>query len=179
MTATATELQNFLWHCEVAVLLSLALPASTSTNAHVVNAIRKATYAAVGSKGVRHASARAKQQQAALGLPWSACSLIREHSIPVSVICDRVRDVLSNAPADREAATRRTVSSSIAPGLWSPVALQIAEVVMQLTVLAWITEEDDQLLTLNGLAKRMPHGWKNGDDPFARYSACAIEYAEV
>lgn len=178
MTATAAELQNFLWHCEVASLLSYALPDTTSTNAHVLNAIRKATYAAVGNKGVRHASHEARARQALLGLPWNQCGLIREHTIPISVVCKRVREVLLRTPAD-EASTLRNATSPIAPGMWSPRALQVAGVVQQLTLMAWITESEDQRLLEQGLGKRMPPGWRDGHDPFARYLACDIDCAEI
>jgi hypothetical protein len=179
MTATAAELQNFLWHCEVAALLSAALPATTSTKGHVLNAIRMATYAAVGSKGVRHASYKAREHQASIGLPWDQCGLIREHTIPVSVVCKRVREVLSRLPAGEADATLRNVTSPIAPGLWSPRGLQIAGVVLQGTLMTWLTETEDRRLSAKGLGKRMPPGWKDGHDPFARYAACEIDWAEI
>jgi hypothetical protein len=179
MTATSAELQNFLWHCEVAALLSTSLPPTTSTKAHVLNAIRKATHAAVGSNGVGHASHKARERQASMGLPWHKCGLIREHTIPVSVVCKRVREVLSRLPARHADAMLRNASSSIAPGLWSPTALQIADVVLEGTLMAWITEPEDQRLSANGLGQRMPPGWKDGHDPFARYVACNIDCVEI
>ncbi|HJW45467.1 MAG TPA: hypothetical protein VJ484_03160 [Lysobacter sp.] len=110
----------------------------------------------MGSNGVRHASNKASERQASIGLPWAQCGLIREHTIPVSIVCKRVREILSRLPAGEADATLRDVTSPIAPGLWSPRALHIADVVLKGTLMAWITEPEDQRLSAKGLGKCMP-----------------------
>lgn len=173
MTATATESTNFLWHCEVIALLTTALPYGTSRNSNIAHALRKATSAAIGSKGVRHASRQAREHQAERNAPWSECGLVREHVIPVGFVGERVREALTVLPdGDADAALRR-VPSPLAPGLWSRRGLHIAEVVLDWTLLAWITPDEDVQLRKRGLGSRMPTGW-DGQNRFARYDACGI-----
>ena len=44
---------------------------------------------------------------------------------------------------------------------------------------AWVTDEEDQSLANSGLSRRMPDGWKVGDDVFARYKAANIELLQA
>jgi hypothetical protein len=174
MTATPTEAQHFLWHCAVAAMLIDTLPANAATSSHSRNAIRLATVTAVGKNGVLHASKDAKAIKASSGKAWDKSGLVKEHVIPVSLIHERVVEALKRTPAG--------------PGAQSfpdnPRARQVAKIVEELTLLAWISKDEEARLrdktrdAGKSLHKRMPTGW-DGQEKFARYIACEIEYSAI
>lgn len=62
--------------------------------------------------------------------------------------------------------------------LGKPKAWQIAEVVRESTLPAWVTKGEDAELRKKGLHKSMPKGW-DGKDKFARYNDCGIHCESI
>lgn len=52
--------------------------------------------------------------------------------------------------------------------------LQSEKILEDYFQIVWITNEEDDSLKRHGLNSRMPEGWKNGDDPDARYQKAGI-----
>jgi hypothetical protein len=74
-----------------------------------------------------------------------------EHPIPLtSVLYPMLKDALSDTIK-----TRQMIIKYLRP--------------------AWITVEEDESLRLAKLDKRMPDGWQEGGDVFARYNVVSIE----
>lgn len=181
--------EYFHWHCEVAALLLSALPGNAATKHHVRNALRMATLAAAGPNGVRFASVKAQQQQAARGLPWDKCDLIREHVVPIGEMYDQMllslgSPAFTTAPGKEptliQSTQRRTKlrAGENVHLLSSPRAWQIAAIVRQWSLMAYVTREEDALLRANKLHSRMPEDW-DGKDKFARYIACGIRWVSL
>ena len=80
----------------------------------------------------------------------AATGLIAEHAVPVSVVNERVLE------------------------LAEPTLDTIADLVLELTVLSVITEEEHDRLAAAGLRKTMPQAW-DGLNAFSRYEAVGIE----
>ncbi len=191
MTAKPSEATNFFWHCLVAAKLMDELPDVTVRNAHFVHAVRKATVCSVGAQGVRYASDAARIQREVEGKkPWGACGLVKEHAVPVSEIGKRVRVALREAPATTplplsEAQTRELPPTVVADFRQHPRAWQVASVVREWTLLAWITPAEDARFddkTAHGgisIRKCMPVGWTESHGRLARYDACRIVVSPI
>lgn len=155
-------------------------------------AVRKATVCFAGRNGVQYASAAAQAKQAEGGKHWEKSGLVREHIVPVSLIREQVVRELEttraeNAPSsitlsdpDRDGLTANAVALFEA----NPRAWQVAKIVRDWTLLAYITREEERLFDDKvrhagvSLRKRMPIGWC-GTDRFARYRSCGIELAPI
>jgi hypothetical protein len=178
MTATWIESEHFLTHCEVAALVIDTLPANAATRAHARHALRMATLNVAGRNGVLYASSKARQIKQATGKDWHQSGLIKEHVVPLSLIHKWVVEELARPlPADGAAGVTTTI-------VRADRARQVANIVREWTLLAWISQDDDARLRDRGLNagkslhKSMPADW-DGQDRFARYSACGIEYAPI
>lgn len=176
MTANPTEANYFRWHCAVAAMLIDALPANAATSAHTRHAIRMATVTAVGEKGVLHASKQAREIKEASGKAWNKCGLVKEHVIPVSLIHERVVEALKRSAVGPDQGGQSFPDN--------PRARQVAKIVEEMTLLAWISKDEEARLrdktrdAGKSLHKRMPTGW-DGKEKFARYIACGIEYSKI
>ncbi|WP_282271962.1 hypothetical protein [Stenotrophomonas sp. PS02298] len=179
----------FYWHCEVAALVLNTLPGNPATKHHVRNALRMATLAATGPKGVGFASERAHQTKALSAKNWDKCGLIREHVIPIGEVYEKVFRSLAFPiihndlgkppgfmPVSEGRIKLRAGQSTLALG--NPRPWQIAQILQQWTLLAYITKEEDQLLRERKLHDRMPAGW-DGQDKFSRYSECGIVWKPI
>lgn len=182
MAATASELINFFWHCQVAVKLIDELPDTTVTRAHASRAVRMATLCTAGRNGVEYGSDKAREMQQARRRHWELCELNKEHVIPVRLVH---KLVLEELRATRECAQSAACvqSDQYAQGLTPeatalfqkyPRAWQAARIIREWTLLAWITREEHQELGKAGLGDRMPKTWRPGQDKFARYTECKI-----
>jgi hypothetical protein len=170
MTATPSEADNFRWHCAVAAMLIDTLPVTAATSAHTRNAVRLATLTSVGKNGVLHASKQAKEIKESTGKKWHKCGLVQEHVIPLSLIHERVVEELKRSPA---------ASDQGGPSFPdNPRARLVARIVEDMTLLAWISQDEDARLRDKSLQKCMPTDW-DGQERFARYIACGIEYSTI
>ena len=188
MTATASEAKNFYWHCQVAATVA-KLHKNPATKANLRHALRLATLTVAGKNGIYLASRKAYSEKHLCGMDWSACGLVKEHVIPISLLYGLVRRELDN-PAPRRWENYLDVPVDQNRALWNipldwantseavPDALLIAKVIKESTILAWIHQEDDMKLRTGGYAKRMPEDW-DGQDPLARYRAAGIEVLEL
>lgn len=188
---TAAELANFYWYCAAATQLIEQLPGNAATRSVSRHAVRNATNALTGSKGVPFASVAARKVCEANGGTWEGCGLRREHAIPVSHIH---RELVAAIEAPRPdlalAEVRRRLDSEMAaipvrsgafagfPG--NPRIAIVVDIIRASTSLAWLTEKEDDLLKARlgdgsgSLNQRMPPGW-DGKDSLARYRFCNIE----
>lgn len=186
------EIEQFFWNCQVAAKLVDEVPANTATRACVLYAVRKASVCFAGRNGVQYASAAASEKQAADGKRWDKSGLVREHIVPVSLIRQRVVQELEStrgnaAPGpvvlseeDRAGLTPDAIKLFEA----HPRAWQVARIVREWTLLAYITREEERAFDDKSrhsgvsLRKRMPIGWC-GTDRFARYRSCGIELQPI
>lgn len=188
---TAAELANFYWSCAVATQLIEQLPHIEATNSVSRFAVRHATDALTGKKGVPFASVAASKECEANGGRWEGCGLRKEHAIPVSHIHGELVKAISaplSAETLAEAKRRLDVEMAAAPikldalaGFPSNPRIAITvEIVRALTAIAWLTKKEDGLLKArlsdgsDSLNQRMPPGW-DGKDLLARYRYCNIE----
>lgn len=190
-TAKPAELRNFFWHCHVAAKLVDELPANPATRAHVGHAIRKATACWDGRDGVGFASPLAMEAKRVAEVHWDRCGLIKEHVIPVSEVTGRVRAELEalrgrDLPAPQPSAGDRETfpAEVLALFLKHPRAWQVAQLVREWTLQAWITPEEDKRLrdgAGNGcdLSKAMPPGWSSAQSRFARYDHCGLRVEPI
>ena len=185
------EDEQFYWNCHVAAKIIDDVESNTATRACALYAVRKASICYAGKNGVRYATPAAVKKQADTGRSWHKAGLVKEHVVPVSMIRERVVDQLAAAKKDRAEAV--ILGDDDAEGLSvrtttlfrnDPRAWQVGRIVRDLTVLAWVTREDERLFDDKArhggisLRKRMPLGW-NGVDYKARYSACGIALVEL
>ncbi|ALN88594.1 hypothetical protein LC55x_5348 [Lysobacter capsici] len=127
----------------------------------------------------------------AAGVLWDQCGLIKEHVIPVAVITGRVRAELEtlrgrDLPAPQPSAEDRELfpAEVLALFVGHPRAWQVAQLVREWTLKAWITPEEDERLrdrARNGcdLSKAMPLGWSSAQSRFARYDQCALRVEPI
>lgn len=85
MTATKSEAKNFYWHCQVAATVA-KLHKNPATKANLRHALRLATLTVAGKNGVQLASRKAYSEKHLCGKDWSACGLVKEHVIPISLL---------------------------------------------------------------------------------------------
>lgn len=187
ITANEIELTNLFWHCRIATMLRDELPPSTVRNAAFAKAVRMATYCHVGANGVQYASQDAIDAAGpATKRKWTGKGLTKEHVIPVAVIAGFVREALDKPSlahdsflSDLDTANySRAVTAFF---LKHPRAWQMARVVRDWTLMAWITvEENDRF---NDKARHggktirtcMPPGWTRNQCRFKRYTDCNIQ----
>ena len=187
MATSSSEDTNFYWHCHVAALLLESLPQqNAATRAHTRNAIRMATLTAIGKKGIHYATKAAYEKKENSGKNWDQIGLKCEHIFPVSLIHKKVLSEASNGHATSWAEllgslTQSDIANWNVPSTKSdaaPLSARIAKVVREHSVLAWVTDEDDILLSKKGLSKSMPDNYQ-GDNLHARYQACGIELIKL
>ena len=77
--------------------------------------------------------------------------LVKDHSVPVAVI----RDILIS---------QKNIGF-----------INIEDTLVRNYRLGVITKGDDEKLNKQGLRSKMPDGWKDGDDPFARYASIGLK----
>lgn len=191
--AVVPESEQFFWNCHVAATLidHDGIPRNTATKACVLYAVRKASICLIGKDGVRFATPGACAQRTAAGVPWQKAGLVKEHVVPVSLIRERVvaqLDATRNDPALRPSFGLEDEAglTAAAAALFRahPRAWEVGKVVRDMTLLAWITREEEKRFDEKArhggisLRKRMPMGWR-GEDVFARYTACELELVEV
>lgn len=194
MTATASEVKNFFWHCLVAAKLMDEVTENTVTKAHVLHAVRMATLCAVGRNGVQYASDEARVIKESNNKHWEQCNLIKEHIVPVSVVRARVYSELKRSRNGNDDPVPITLSDSDTQGLTlevigefqkNPRAWEVARIIREWTLLAWITKNDeakfDDKKRHGGISIRkvMPTGWTEEQDKFARYVACGIVLSPI
>ena len=185
------EDEQFYWNCHVAAKIIDDVEFNTATRACALYAVRKASICYAGKNGVRYATPAAAKKRADTGRPWHKAGLVKEHVVPVSMIRERVVDQLAASRKDWGEAV--VFGDDDAEGLSvrtttlfrnDPRAWQVGRIVRDLTVLAWVTPEDERLFDDKArhggisLRKRMPMGW-DGVDYKARYSACGIALVEL
>lgn len=177
---------SLYWHCEVAAMVLNQLPMNPCTKQHVRESIRYATLSAHGKP--RFVSHDAKP----ILDEGNTKSLVREHVVPVSIVIgkvlERVRPFIDFKegshrfmPAAENSQWRlnRTESNSERVlALGNLRAWEIAEIVKDWAVLAWVTQSEDQRLRAARLHQKMPSDW-NGTDIFSRYEKCGISYIET
>ncbi len=185
MTYTQEEANYFYWHCRIAALLiEQFADSNTATDSHVHRAVRMATETAVGKRGVRFASQRAKEIMGSNNGAKPGQGLVREHAVPVSVITRQIRDAyasnevhtwgaLMGALTEEDLKNWGVVCSSSTLSQDAPFSAVIARIVRESTVLAWITLEEERELRKRGLVKAMPPGYDG--DVLARYKFCRID----
>ena len=189
MATSATEVSNFFWHCLVVAKLTDEVKQTPAIKSHVARAVRMATLCTAGRNGVLYASASAREEKDLQGKRWDQCGFIKEHVVPVSQIIARVRNQLEVTRDGLQAGLLAELSGEDVQGLTPdvinlfqqhPRALQVARIVHKWTLLAWITEQENKLFDDKyrhggiSIRKRMPKGWTEGQDIFARYNACGI-----
>lgn len=91
------------------------------------------------------------------GLPrsWFVCTrlgLRYEHAVPLSILYEIIGEAFDRDCSD----------------------VEVQELIARYLVPTWVTLEEDAALN-RGLKSKMPAGWKNGDDAFARYTAVGID----
>ncbi|HFL2038784.1 TPA: hypothetical protein ACXIGC_000146 [Stenotrophomonas maltophilia] len=192
---TPAELANFYWYCAAAAQLIEQLPGNAATRSVSRHAVRNATNALTGNKGVPYASVAARKVCMANGGSWERCGLRREHAIPVGHIHRELvaaiwapRSDLALAEArgrlDEEMAATPVKSGAFAGFPSNPRIAIVVDIIRASTALAWLTEEEDDLLKARlgdgswSLNQRMPPGW-DGKDPLARYRFCKIDVLEI
>lgn len=190
MAASSRELANFWWYC-ASIVVQLELPGNAATWSCSRHALRNATDAYAGKRGVRYASAAARAAMEANGGKWTNCGLAKEHAIPVGHIHQLLIEAMGahRTEAELEAAKNRLAEELAASGVdpkrlagfpLNPRTIYIADIIRASTLMAWITDDEHRRLKtaskagLGNLNQRMPAGW-DGQDPFARYRACDIE----
>jgi len=192
MTATPTENTNFFWHCLVAAKLIDELPSNAATSSHSLRAVRMATVCAAGRNGVQFASHAARERQESTAKHWDQCGLIKEHVVPVSLIHALVQGALKSTRAVDPAKAAGIPDEDLG-GLTAgvvdlfrkhPRAWLVAKIVQDWTLLAWITESENERFddkTRHGMSlrKSMPQGWTEDQDRFARYNACEIAVSKI
>jgi hypothetical protein len=194
MTATSTEVTNFFWHCLVAAKVIDEFPENAATKAHALHAVRMATLCAAGKNGVQYASAEARIAKQEKGERWDQCGLIKEHIVPVSLVRTLVHSELKATRDNAQTASPLALSDQDIQGFTpavivlfqrNPRAWQVARIIREWTLLAWITEQEngrfDDKLRHGGISirKRMPKGWNEKQSRFARYAACEIVLSQV
>jgi hypothetical protein len=191
MTTKPTEAVNFFWHCLMAAKIIDELPETTATKSHAVHAIRMATVCAVGKEGVLYASDAARSTKEAAGKDWHKCGLVREHVVPVSLMREFVVGKLKTTRDDGAAIdissedTQGLTPEVIALFRQHPRAWLVAQVIREWTILAWITESEDERFDDKArhggksIRKRMPTEWREAQGRFARYDACGIELSLI
>jgi hypothetical protein len=186
--ASASEILNFYWHCDVAARLLTELPQNAVTSAHTRDAVTKATLCWAGAKGIIQASERALARRAELGKPWAKCKLVREHVIPASYVHARVVEALASDPGDDLRAGWAAINADMeAYGVPDATIRRhqmhhqthlVAQAVREWTELAWVTDEDHLDLKRAGLTKVMPDPW-DPSDRHARYTACNLRLLTI
>jgi len=193
MSATKAEGTNFFWHCLMAAKVLDEMPQNTVTRSYVLRAVRMASVCVRGRRGVQFASAGATAERVNRGLDWDRLGLIKEHVVPVSVICKLVRQELGRphpipGTEDSLCATGSARNLTAAESdlfREHPRAEQVARIVNAWTLLAWITPEEDRQFDDKArhggmsLRSRMPSSWTVNSDKLARYQACGIALAEI
>lgn len=191
MTATRSERANFYWYCAAAAQLIEQMPANAATSSCSRHALRNATNAITGRKGVSYASVAAKRAMRKNGGVWTGCGLVKEHAIPVGHIHELVTAAVRKRRSERAMATaqrrldRDMAESGLDARLFdafprNPRIWFVVEIVRASTAMAWLTAKEDgriRAAQVGGsarLVQRMPQDW-DGKDPFARYRACGIE----
>lgn len=174
------------WHCEIAAMVLNQFPINPFTKQHVREAIRYATNS-VNVKP-RYAS------QEAIELIKTNCKkdCIKEHAIPVSLVIgkvmDRARpillfkegkhDFLRPDQSSQWRFAKTTSESERAFAMGNIRAWEIADLIKEWSVTAWVTKSEDERLRKHKLHNRMPSGW-DGENLLARYQACGIECLEI
>jgi hypothetical protein len=191
-TRPKSELEYFFWYCRAAAMLVDQLPSNPATRACVLNAVRKATDCYEGVRGVQYATPGALGVRATSDKPWHKLHLTREHVVPLSIIRERVVRGLNASRKD--APGPLALGDDLADELTPPVARQfeayprawiVGLVVREMTVMAWITAEEEERFDQKerhggiSLRKRMPLDWNVGDDPLARYTACGLKLTRL
>ena len=169
-------------------------PATTATNGHVLRAVRMATLCAAGKHGVQYASDDAQSHRESHGKHWEKCGLIKEHIVPVSLICEQVTKELGSTRDQSQGAMPLLLSDQDRQGLTPevielfqqhPRAWVVARIIREWTHLAWITEPENRRFDEKdrhggiSIRKRMPKGWEIGHDRLARYDACDIKVSKI
>jgi hypothetical protein len=182
-----TDINNGMyWHCEVAAMVLNQLPMNPCTKQHVRESIRYATLSAHGSPRFVSHEAKPTFDEGKMD------SLVREHVVPVSIVIgkvlERARPFIDFEdgshrfmPAEKHSQWRlaRTESGSERVfSLGNLRAWEIAEIVKQWSVLAWVTKSEDQRLRDARLHSSMPSDW-NGTDLFSRYEKCGIRWIPI
>lgn len=191
--STQPEVEQFFWNCHVAAKIIDEMPRNTATRACALYAVRKATVCYEGRNGVQYASAPAVDKKTRAGKHWEKSGLVKEHVIPVSMIREQVVSDLDATRGDA-VSVPFVLSGEDAEGLSSatvalfqghPRAWRVGRIVRELTILAWITPEEEHLFDDKvrhggiSLRKRMPVGWAHGHDRFARYTSCGINLSKI
>ncbi len=181
-----SEQINFFWHCRIATMLHDELPLTTVRNAVFVEAVRMATHCHLGANGVQYASQAAIDAAGpAPTRKWSGKDLTKEHVVPVAVIAGFVREALDQPPPVNgsdlsgldEAAYPTEVTRLFRE---QSRAWQMARVVRDWTLMAWITREENDRFSDKArhsgksIAARMPSGWTRDHCRFKRYTDCDI-----
>ena len=146
--------ENLRRHCEVAALVLAHLDNTSQSRHYVREAIRQASHQVSEVRGgtnrlkAKWMSAEARVQMES----GDASRLVAEHTVPVSVILDRV---MKGWQAD-------------------PTVDFIERLVRRYSMQAVITQREDALLKEKNLLLRMPADW-DGADLHARYRLVGIE----
>ena len=183
---TASELENFYWHCEVAACLITNFPSNAATNSNIAHAVRLATLCCTGKNGIRYATRHAYETKVSTTLSWYKLGLTRGHVIPVNVV---VKNVLANVvptnPPTWDAVIKHLTPADLArwqspveTAYSAPLAAAIAAQVRNHTLVAWASKKDDEQLRSAGLTAKMPPSY-DGSDRFARYTFCGIEVVDL
>jgi len=151
-----------------------------------------ATLCATGRNGVQYASDEAIRVKNSEGKHWEECGLIKEHALPVSLVCKRVYAELKanrQAPIGTcgpcEDGGLALTPEAIALFQANPRAWQVALIIREWTHIAWITKEEDGRFddrSRHGgisIRNRMPKDWTEGRSKFARYDACEIPVSRI
>jgi len=195
MAATIKNLILFYWHCEIAARIIDEMPQNAATSSVSRHAVRMATLNLFGKHGVPFASAEAIRVQKASGKPWDKCGLVREHSVPLSIlhamVVAKVKRPMTESQMDRSVTQlRRDMKrSGLSPETIEQFPLntftwRVVQVLRKWTHLAWVTKLEDKQLKAKlrdgteSLNKRMPPDWDE-IDCLARYRYWKIKVRAI
>lgn len=187
------EIEKFFWYCHVAAKIIDEVDQNAATKACALYAVRMATICYAGKNGVQFASAAATAKKALSGKHWQHSGLVKEHVIPVSMIRERVVSELDATRGDTLPAPLILSDedlNGLSPAVVAllqehPRAWLVGGIVRELTILAWITPEEERQFDDKAkhggisLRKRMPIGWATDQDRLARYTSCGIVLSKI
>jgi hypothetical protein len=138
-------------HCKVAALILKDMEINPHTKHHIRSALREASLKVTPNKGTNKDKATLMSEKSLKQMKTGdKKELYLEHIVPVSVINECVLK------------------------LNNPTWKQISEIIIEWTILAIITKDENKVLRDQKLSKTMPHTW-DGVDKLARYKCAKIK----